>query len=49
MIGTLVVLIIVTPIGGFIVLYQFCNKGRMPCIDIDNLDNLNRATVVVEG
>jgi len=49
MIGTILVLIIVAPIGGFIALYKFCNQGRMPCIDMDNIDNPNRATVAVEG
>jgi hypothetical protein len=49
MVETIIVLLIFTPIGGFIGLYQFCNGGRMPCIDMDNIDNLNRATVAVEG
>jgi len=49
MIETVIVLMIFTPIGGFIALYRFCNQGRMPCIDIENIDNVNRATVAVEG
>jgi hypothetical protein len=46
---TVIVFIIFTPIGLSIGLYKFCNRGRMPCIDMDNVDNLNRATVAVEG
>jgi len=49
MVETVIVLMIFTPIGGFIALYRFCNQGRMPCIDMENIDNLNRATVAVEG
>jgi hypothetical protein len=49
MVETVIVFIIFTPIGLFIGLYQFFNRGRMPCIDLDNIDNLNRATVAVEG
>jgi hypothetical protein len=49
MVETAIVLIIAGPIGGFIALYQFCNGGRLPCIDMDNIDNPNRATVAVEG
>jgi hypothetical protein len=49
MVQTVIVFIIFTPIGMLVGLYQFCNQGRMPCIDMDNIDNLNRATVAVEG
>jgi len=49
MVETVIVLFIFTPIGVFIGLYKFCNGGRLPCIDIDNIDNPNRATVAVEG
>jgi len=49
MVETVIILFIFTPIGSFIGLYQFCNRGRLPCIDMDNIDNPNRATVAVEG
>lgn len=49
MVEIAIVIIIFTPIGGLIGLYQFCNRGRLPCIDMENIDNLNRATVAVEG
>lgn len=51
MVETVIVFLIFTPLGLFISLYKFCNQGRMPCVDMDNVDNLNRATatVAVEG
>lgn len=49
MVETVIVFMILTPMGIFIGLYKFCNGGRMPCIDLDNVDNLNTATVAVEG
>ena len=50
MFGTVVIVFMIfTPIGLSIGLYKFCNGGRMPCIDTDNVDNLNRPTVAVEG
>jgi hypothetical protein len=50
MIESFIVFIILTPIGMLIGLYQFFNRGRMPCINMHNVDNLNRdAVVAVEG
>jgi hypothetical protein len=49
MVETVIVFVILTPMGLLIGLYQFFNQGRMPCINLDNIDNLNRATVAVEG
>ncbi len=47
MIETIIVFFILTPIGLFICLYKFCNEGRMPFINMDNIDNFNKSTVAV--
>ena len=47
MVEALIVFIVCTPIGMLIGLYQFYNRGRMPCIDTNNVDN--RSVVAVEG
>lgn len=43
--GAILVLIIVSPIASCIGLYQLFNNGRLPCINTENIDNLNRVVV----
>jgi hypothetical protein len=49
MVETVIVLIVFTPIGMCIGIYEFFNRGHTPCINMNNVDNINRDAVAAEG
>ena len=40
--GVLLLLTIIAPISSLIGCYQCFNHGRLPCIETENIDNINR-------
>ena len=43
--GAILTMIIVSPIAFCIGIYQMFNNGRLPCVNTNNIDNLNRVAV----
>ena len=43
--GVLLAMIIISPIGCCIGIYQYFNNGNMPFIGTSNTDNLNKVAV----
>ena len=43
--GAILALIIVSPFAACIGIYRIFNHGRMPCIDVSNVDNLNKVAI----